>query len=339
MPSLFSDAYGEVVAGLASKGFSTDKDWESLLKRARKLAAAAGFDAGEAGVVSDLRKKLDKATSSGSNEAVALFAGAGETLSGNGAGALIDAALAKRLGALKTLRHAYLLKRFGGHKVWCLSLPMSFTDWPHEALKGGLGSATNKLADLNERFTEAQRKDMSHASQEGLKWVHKAMVVAGNMKKKAHFDLVSRWFADASSKDADIVAAGATLNAGLKKIATKLKSGQLILTDSVSERGTNANDRTEAFVWGDALDVVYVEEEFFGKRNTLSGLTNWTRILVHELSHREVDTKDHAYEHQGMGPKRLTAAQALENADSWAWFCGDCAGALTAGVIQNALDR
>jgi hypothetical protein len=115
--------------------------------------------------------------------------------------------------------------------------------------------------------------------------------------------------------------------------------GHLIYTDSVSERGTHANAGTEAFVWGDPLDVVYIEEKFFGRRNTLTGLTNWARIVVHELSHREVATKDHAYEHQGMAPKKLSAAKAIENADSWAWFCADCGGALSDGVIQSALAR
>jgi Holliday junction resolvasome RuvABC endonuclease subunit len=129
------------------------------------------------------------------------------------------------------------------------------------------------------------------------------------------------------------------LNAGLKKLAAKLKSGRMIYTDSVSERGTNANDGTEAFVWGDPLDVVYIEQEFFGTQNTLSGLTNWARIVVHELTHRELNTKDHAYEHQGINPCTLGAGKAIENADSWAWFCADCAGALTDGVIKNALAR
>ena len=138
---------------------------------------------------------------------------------------------------------------------------------------------------------------------------------------------------------ADVLAVAEKLNAGLKKLSSKLKSGRLIYTDSVSERGTTANQSTEAFVWGDPLDVVYIEEEFFGSRNTLTGLTNWARIVVHELTHRELKTEDHAYEHQGINPNKLTAAKAVENADSWAWFCADCAGALTEGVIKNAMDR
>jgi plasmid stabilization system protein ParE len=339
MTSLFSEAYADIRAGLASKKFSSDKEWQAFVTRARKFADDEGFEVGEASLVEDLRKHLKKADAKGTNEAVSLLAGAGEQLSGTGAGATVDGDLAQRLGALKTLRHTYLLKRFGAHKVWCLSIPASFTDWPCEALKGGIAGVTTKLIDQTERFTAEQRKHLSHASQEGLKWVHKAMSVASSPKNKKNFELIARWFADANRKEADVVAAAATLNAGLKKLAAKLKSGRLIYTDSVSERGTNANDGTEAFVWGDPLDVVYIEQEFFGTQNTLSGLTNWARIVVHELTHRELNTKDHAYEHQGINPCTLGAGKAIENADSWAWFCADCAGALTDGIIKNALAR
>jgi hypothetical protein len=339
MASRFSEAYAEISKGLASRDFSADKDWQKLLVRARKLVAVDGFDAGESGLVGDLRTALSKGTARGTTEAVALLAGAGEALSGKGANVSVDAALALRLGALKTLRHTYLLKRFGGHKVWCVDLPTSFTDWPHEALAGDLARSTRRLDDRNERFAEARRKDLGNASQEALKWVHKAMMVAGSPKGTKNFARIARWFADAGSKDEDMYKAAATLNLGLKKMAAKLKSGHLIYVDSVSERGTTENAGVEAFVWGDTMDVVYIEEEFFGSRNSLSGLTNWARIVVHELTHREQNTKDHAYEHQGINPKKLTAAKAIENADSWAWFCADCAGALTDGVVKNALDR
>lgn len=339
MASRFSDAYVEVSRGLSSRDFSSDGDWQKLLVRARKLVAVDGFDAGESGMVGDLRKALTKGVAHGTREAVALLKGGGETLSGTGANARIDAALARRLGALKTLRHTYLLKRFGGHKVWCVDLPMSFADWPHEALTGDLAQSTQRLDDLNERFAESRRKDLGNASQEALKWVHKAMMVVGSPKSSKNFARIARWFADVASKDEDMLAVAATLNMGLKKIATTLKSGHLIYVDSVSERGTPENAGVEAFVWGDVMDVVYIEEEFFGARNSLTGLTNWARIVVHELTHRDVKTQDHAYEHQGINPKKLTAAKAIENADSWAWFCADCAGALTDGVVTNALAR
>jgi hypothetical protein len=55
------------------------------------------------------------------------------------------------------------------------------------------------------------------------------------------------------------------------------------------------------------------------------------------LSHREAKTKDHRYRHHDAGLKpdagdaKFTAAQALNNADSWAMFCMDCAGRMSSG--------
>jgi Lysine-specific metallo-endopeptidase len=335
MPSRFSDAYAEIKAGLASQDFSPDRDWQKLVARARKLVGEQGFDAAQASLVEDLRKKVSKANGKGDAEAAVLFHGAGQ----GGNGTVVDGALARRLGALKTLRHTYFLKRFGAHKIWIVSIPKSFMDWPHNALKGDPGQVTSRLNDQAERFSLEDRKNLGNASQEALKWVHKAMIVVGSPEKKAHKALISRWFADRDTKDAQLGAMAGQLNAGLKKIAGSLKSALLIYTDSVSERATQANAGAEAFVWDDSLDVVYVEDEFFGIENTLKGLTNWARILVHELSHSEVGTKDHAYEWQGMNPRSIGAAKAIDNADSWAWFCADCAGALTDGVIEYALGR
>jgi hypothetical protein len=335
MPSRFSDAYAEVKAGLASPDFSSDKDWQKLVGRARKLVGDSGFDAAQASLVDDLRKRVTKGNGKGLDEALVLFQGAGEKTNG----AVVDGSLARRLGALKTLRHTYFLKRFGAHKVWIVAIPRSFMDWPHNVLRGDHGQVSTRLNDQVERYSLEDRKNLSHASQEALKWVHRAMIVAGSPEKKRHQALISRWFADRRTKGSDLVEMSGRLNAGLKKISSTLKSSLLIFTDSVSERATQANAGAEAFVWDDSLDVVYIEDEFFGIENTLKGLTNWARILVHELSHSEVGTKDHAYEWQGMNPRAITAAKAIENADSWAWFCADCAGALTDGVIEYALGR
>ena len=325
--------------GFSSNDFSDDKKWKKIIDKARLLVGVNGLDSSNAKAASDLRNKVIKSAVKEGSEAAVMFKAAGEKLSGTGVVNQIDTSLSKRLGALKMLRHTYFLKKFGGHKVWVLSIPDSFTDWPHEALKGSLVGATNKLVDITERFSVEDRKNISNASQEGLKWVHKAMIVASSTKKSKNFALVARWFADNNSTDAEVTAIDSKLNIGLQKIASKLKSGCLLYTDSVSERGTTENEGTEAFVWGDTVDVVYVEEEFFGTGNTLSGLRNWARIVVHELTHRELQTKDHAYEWQGMAPKKISSAKAQENADSWAWFCADCAGVLTKAEVEGALNQ
>jgi allantoicase len=85
------------------------------------------------------------------------------------------------------------------------------------------------------------------------------------------------------------------------------------------------------------IDVIYVEAAFFSDRDMFKDLKNWTRIVVHELSHREAKTEDHRYRHNRAGLKpdagdaRFTAAKAIANADSWAMFCMDCAGEMASG--------
>jgi len=102
----------------------------------------------------------------------------------------------------------------------------------------------------------------------------------------------------------------------------------------------------------DDLMVVHIEKAFFSNQNTLTGKVNWARILVHELSHRYAKTKDHSYSWLGLVPRdtdalkkgndavvnvapnfptvrALTLSECMENADTWAYFMADCAGALS----------
>ena len=148
----------------------------------------------------------------------------------------------------------------------------------------------------------------------------------------------------------------------LQKIAAGLKSGEVVLTDAPQERRTGSDlEKSEAFVFtSNDIIVIYVENDFFGAQNTLTGPTNWARILVHELTHAYAKTKDHAYSWQGLLPRdddvfksandtyitrspdfpavrTLTFAQCKENADSWAYFCADAAGALSESDRIRAL--
>ena len=73
----------------------------------------------------------------------------------------------------------------------------------------------------------------------------------------------------------------------------------------------------------------------------LSGRLNWARIVVHELSHREVATVDvpGRYGWQGIKPDAgaFPAAKAITNAENWAFFAADCAGVLPEHSRNEAL--
>ena len=74
----------------------------------------------------------------------------------------------------------------------------------------------------------------------------------------------------------------------------------MIVTDFVPIRhSTDAGDKkiagANAFVWADKHDVIYIEKPFI----THSAISvfqkderHWARTMVHEMTHREANTKD-----------------------------------------------
>lgn len=160
--------------------------------------------------------------------------------------------------------------------------------------------------------------------------------------------MLKRWFADEDTTDAQLRTFSGILRDGLKKIAAKMSVGTLIVTDFVPIRhSTDVGDqkalKANAFVTADKNDVIYIEQGFF----THSAASvfqkderHWARIMVHEMSHREAKTLDKRYGWAGIKPKKgkFPAADAMVNADSWALFTADAAGAMTRTDINRSLD-
>lgn len=171
--------------------------------------------------------------------------------------------------------------------------------------------------------------------------------------KGAALTIVKRWFSDPSTSDADLDKFIAVLSKGFKDITATLNRGSIILTDWVPLRRASTPEEirflnSEAFTFPcniEGLDVVYIEKSFFIDHpgNVLSGAKNWARILVHELTHLVCGTEDVAkgqarYAWYGIGPHAgFMGSDAVKNADSWAFFCADCAGVLTESERSRAL--
>lgn len=336
---LYSSRHEATIDILKSRDFPNDGDWKPVIDEARALVVADGFNVDKYKVCETLRNKVVSANKKEIKPAATMLTAAGVTSLPSVGAKSIPATVARRVAALETLRHLWLLKRSGSHKVWVLSLPNNYRDWPEADLASkdydGIGTRIN---DSSSHFSTDDRKHLSEATREGLKWVHKAMIVAATPNTKKHQALLQRWFADANTKDEDYAAIGLTLNEGLKKIATRIASTFLLFTDMPMNRGLADKANVNAFVFSnEKIDVIYVEAAFFSNADMFKDLKNWTRIVVHELSHREAKTKDHRYRHHDAGLKpdagdaKFTAAQALNNADSWAMFCMDCAGRMGSG--------
>ncbi|ARE41204.1 hypothetical protein RGUI_3063 [Rhodovulum sp. P5] len=262
----------------------------------------------------------------------------------------------KQAGALKNLRHLYLMSKFGGCDTWVLSLPKAYRQWPTDEMKGLQGDALRaKLGMIDEYHSKSQRKDLQDATQKALSWAMKCSTLCGSSDSSpltgGAKTLIKRWFADEDHQsDTEVVKLAKTLATGFGKISAAISSGRLVLTDNPKHRGTAA-EASEAYVFTtpDRLNVVYIEKGFFGSNNTLKGVKNWARILVHELSHSKLATKDiklpgdahprYSWHPEGIHPRKanFTTAHAIDNADNWAFFAADAAGELTTSERDTAL--
>ena len=334
-----------------------DAAWRPAIEELARLMGEEGFDAARADALDELRRRAtDGAGSVRVDEADGLLRAA----AAQGEGSLVPEDARRRAAALKLLRHVHLDGRAGSRGVWVVALPQEFTDWPSRQMTdaaANLAGVRLLLAGRGEHFDGRQRRLLATATLQGLAWCQRAAAVladatAGRDRARA---LVRRWFVEPGAGEAAVDRAAATLARGFKDIVAALNRGRLVITDWVPFRGaTSALEadflRTEAFAFrarGEGLDVVYVEGAFFKEiaGNVLRGQANWTRILVHELSHLVCGTHDvndgqSRYAWAGIGPHAgYPGAQALRNADNWAFFAADCAGALTAGQRETALRR
>jgi hypothetical protein len=255
-----------------------------------------------------------------------------------------------RIAALELLCHTYFHSTKGQEAIWIVSIPTNYTTWPHLQLAGA--TVANILGSVDagglEKFSETNRKNIATAAQTGLAWTLKALVVLDDLKPgSAAMTQLRYWFGNSTTTDAELTTFAATLRSGLRKMAAKLNGGTAIVTDFVPIRtSSDVNDgkarASNAFVVGsEAQDVIYIEQGFFSQNagNVFQNdARHWARIMVHEMSHREGKTVDKRYGWAGIAPAtgKISPADAMVNADNWAIFVADAAGAMDATDIARA---
>lgn len=347
----------------AEEGF--DPAWQPVVAELMRLMGEGGFEVARADALDELRRRATHAVDSRVDEAEGLLRAAAPV----GEGALVPEPVRRRVAALKLLRHVHLEGRAGGRGVWVVALPVEFTDWPSRQLAdeaANLAGVRRLLAGQEEHFDARERRQLGVATQQALAWCQRAAMVLANARRmragtiagaarEQARERVHRWFVEPGADQAEVDRVVATLARGFKDIVAALNRGRFVITDWVPFRAaTGAVEseflRTEAFAFrarSEGMDVVYVESAFFQPLagNVLRGQANWSRILVHELSHLVCGTHDvndgqHRYAWSGIGPHAgYPSGSAVRNADNWAFFAADCAGALTPGQREMALRK
>lgn len=350
----FTDEFKAAHAAFEGGGFAGGFD--KVAAELAKLSDDGGPYDGHAEALEALRKlagKIAKGRKLGEQENLLDATGEYDVAKGTLASPFSSAARS-RAAALKVMRHLSMLRRRGGQQVWVLALPNSYRDWPSVALAAAdVSAARNLLGDLAEPFTKSDKKHMADAAQLASTWVQKALMLlasAAGTDKKApgrpgHRGALVRRRQHAARRH-DQARDGAHLR--LQEDPDRARLGQAAAHRP--SRGAPRHQRREREVLavgglrqGRARghEVIYIESGFFAKKgsNTLYGLKNWARILVHELSHREVRTVDKFYSWEGLRPDAgsFPMIDCIFNADSWAFFCVDAAGALSTSERNTAL--
>lgn len=348
---------------------SFSQDWRPLVRNLLALMSDEGFDAGRASALLDLRKKVQQGPGTLlGHRKVTPDRGILEAVGGwsDDAATTPTAEQKMRAATLKLLSHTYLLNRSGNRKVWVVSLPTELQAWPTDDLNDRASTqiaARQLLRSHGEIFSEEQKKYLAVSTQQALAWCQRAGIVlasaaqsiAGKPGAKGSdaVNLVKRWFADPSVTGPELSAYIVKLAAGFKAMIAMLNKGHFVLTDWVPLRTASAQDDlnylwSEAFTFpsrGEGMDTVYIERSFFthDAGGVVHGQKNWTRVVLHELTHLVCGTEDvnigkPRYAHYGIGPHAgFPGSAAIRNADSWAFFGADCAGVLTEAERNHAL--
>ena len=116
------------------------------------------------------------------------------------------------------MSHFYFVAKFGNQKIWVLSPPRAYVQWPHEVLKGmSEADAKAKLQKNNETFTADNRRLMAESTTFARKWSQNAVAKLGSPDAKT-LEVVKKWFhGDIAATEALVKATASTLLAGFQE--------------------------------------------------------------------------------------------------------------------------
>ncbi|MEN9628910.1 MAG: hypothetical protein RJA10_2137, partial [Pseudomonadota bacterium] len=238
----------------------------------------------------------------------------------------------------------YLVTKKGGQNIWVVDQPKGLGKWDFDLFAGLTKEQLLPLLGKgNEVFGAGNRKMMSDALQLARKWSADTEVKLSGASAET-LAVVRRWFHTDGASDADVETTRATLLDGFKKITAACNSGLVIFSDRPHLRASGDWDNTYASVnSADTMAVIYIYAVFLktGRRKlngTVPKLWLCALTVVHELSHKLMSTKDKRYDYQGLKPSAaFPSTDAINNADSWAYFCGDVLGSIPAKAVAEAL--
>lgn len=327
----FTEAYQKARDVIALQKYNAS--WQPFLRDTCKVDKLIS----ETGLVGAHEKSLDSLRSKISKVAIEAKSSAGSVIYSAALNGASPGTTADRAATLKFLKHIYRVHKFGGQTVWVYSPPKADSGWVFDEIAGDSGTMTARLNREEEIFSTTERKWMSKSLQLSRKICEDAKTKLSGGKvanlKASTKEIIERWFLDDTSDAATLADAVQKLNAGFNKIAAACGRSTVVFADYPDWRAQRDSYYGAAFRGGEGggFPVIYLEGAF--TRLTGSSGQAWlcAETIIHEFSHHEVSTEDHAYDSDGLKPDSsvLPYAKAIDNADSWGYFALDLAGYLS----------
>jgi hypothetical protein len=335
--NVFTDVYTKSIELLKVPSF--DPSWKTIEASLKTLLDKDAPNASKGVVLNEIRTHLKKTGNSGKSAAATAIAD--EILK---AADVKSTGYQERAALVKTMKHFYMVQAKGGQTVWVVDSPKAYAKWAYDLMAGKSQAELKvELQRDQEVFGTTNRKLMSDSLQLARKWSAdvQSNLAKPNAKTKK---VIKRWFHEDSATDDEVNATAATLLTGFKDIHKVCNSSAVIFSDRPHLRASGEWDNVYASVNElDVMPVIYIFQVFIktGKRNAFGNVPKlWLCALtvVHELTHKLVKTKDIRYDDDGLKPgSSFPSADALNNADSWAYFAADMVGALSGGTIKKVL--
>jgi hypothetical protein len=331
MMETFTEAYDKAMD--CAKSYKFGADWHQYLTDnvciKMLFGSRDGPDVSRGPGLDKFRQKMKQ--SRGEDEGTTLLKAAGLTPSDTKP---LTAQQADAIATLKLMRHLYLQAQQGAQSVWIFAQPETYQKWIYDEISGKSAStAKDILNKLDEVYPLQTRKNMSDGVNQALTWAQKCVAKLGS-PDGATKAMVERWFDPGDKMDKAV----GILLAGMKKVSNLLQSNKLIFSDEPIDRNSGGWPDYAFVDPGERLEVVYIQDATLQAWGTSDQKWMATLAILHEFSHRVINTDDAVYDIAvakgknvgGLKPGGiLTTRHAINNADSWAYFVTDLNGQLS----------
>jgi len=338
--SLFTTTYTKARDVAQGQKFS-EPDWDKFFTDVgvKALFGAKGFDTSKAPAPEKVRTKVADAAKAVELDRSHYVKKAGRVIYEASQNDKSSGKWNERAALIEFLRHLYRARKTGAQDVWVYAPATDYPKPVFDELSGTDSHIKKRLGYDDEIFSAKERDLMCDALAIAQKISADAVVKLG-AKEDATKTMIKDWFLDSGATDATLDEAIKKLCDGFKKISASCGSTTLVFTDYLDWR----KDRKKYFGGaikggeGGGFPIIYLEGAFTRLEGNSGKLWLCAETIVHELSHHDVSTSDHQYDHQGLKPKgTFPYAKAIDNADSWGYFAIDLAGYLSEADRKKVL--